>query len=181
MDNGEGSYRRFLDGDREAFGEIVELYRSGLTYFINRYVCDYTAAEDLAIDSFMYLLVNPKKYNFKSSVKTYLYTIGRCRALDYIKHRSKIQMSSIHENTLNQVYEASLEERVIKTETNRRLSSAIETLPQDMQTVIHLIYFDELSYDETAKVLKTTTKKVDNLLYRAKKLLRNELREEVLK
>ncbi len=180
MDNGESSYRRFLEGDKDAFGEIVELYRSGLTYFINRYVCDYEAAEDIAIDAFMYLLVNPRKYNFKASLKTYLYTIGRSRALDYIKHRGKLQMTELMENTMNRVYEASLEERVIKTETNRRLKTAIETLPHEMQTVIHLIYFDELSYVDAAKVLKTTPKKVDNLLYRAKKLLRNELKEEML-
>ncbi len=179
MDNGESSYRRFLDGDREAFGEIVEIYRSGLTYFINRYICDYSAAEDLAIDSFMYLLVHPKKYNFKASLKTYLYTIGRSRALDYIKHRNKIQLTELQENTMDSVYVATLEEQVIKTETNKKINAAIDTLPEEMQMVIHLIYFDDLSYEEAAKVLKITTKKVDNLLYRAKKLLHNELKEAI--
>ena len=179
MENGDGSYRRFLKGDREAFGEIVALYRSGLTYFINRYVNDYAAAEDIAIDTFMYLLVNPKKYNFSSSLKTYLYTIGRSRALDYLKRRKKQNIVSLNDNIKIKIYEASLEEQIITTELHKKLKRAINALPQDMQLLIHLIYFDELSYKEAAAVLKSTPKKVDNLLYRAKNLLKNELKEEL--
>ena len=38
-----------------------------------------------------------------------------------------------------------------------------------MRVVIHLIYFEDLSYDEAGKVMKKSRKQVDNLLYRAKK------------
>lgn len=54
MDNGASSYRRFLDGDESAFNEIMEeLFRS-LVFFINGYVHDIHAAEDIAIDAFLY-------------------------------------------------------------------------------------------------------------------------------
>ena len=38
MDSGENSYRRYLDGDENAFGELVELYFDNLTFFINGYM-----------------------------------------------------------------------------------------------------------------------------------------------
>ena len=41
-----------------------------------------------------------------------------------------------------------------------------------MRAVVHLIYFEEMTYAEAAKVMKKTVKQVDNLLYRAKKALR---------
>lgn len=47
-----------------------------------------------------------------------------------------------------------------------------ELFPDDMRVVIHLIYFEDLSYDEAGKVMKKSRKQVDNLLYRAKKELR---------
>ena len=75
MDNGAGSYRRFLDGDESAFDEILELYRLKLTYFIDRIVRDTAAAEDIAIDVFTELLIRPYRYNFKTSLKTYLFMI----------------------------------------------------------------------------------------------------------
>ena len=73
MDNGASSYRRFLDGDESAFNEIMEeLFRS-LVFFINGYVHDIHAAEDIAIDAFSDLVVHRHRYNFKVTLKTYEY------------------------------------------------------------------------------------------------------------
>ena len=52
------------------------------------------------------------------------------------------------------------------------VNAAVAKLPEDMRVVIHLIYFEEMTYDEAAKVMKKNRKQVDNLLYRAKKELR---------
>jgi RNA polymerase sigma-70 factor (ECF subfamily) len=38
--------------------------------------------------------------------------------------------------------------------------------------VVHLIYFENMTYEEAAGVMKKNRKQVDNLLYRAKKELR---------
>ena len=48
MDNGASSYRRFLEGELSAFEEIIDEYREGLIFFINRYVSDLDLAEDIA-------------------------------------------------------------------------------------------------------------------------------------
>ena len=55
------------------------------------------------------------------------------------------------------------------------MHDAIGGLPQDMQTAVYLVYFEELSYAEAAVVMKKKPKQVDNLLYRAKGLLREAL------
>ena len=65
-----------------------------------------------------------------------------------------------------------LEETVLSDHRKQAVNSAIAKLPRDMQEAIHLIYFEELSYEDTAKVMKKNKKQVDNLLYRAKKELR---------
>ena len=41
-----------------------------------------------------------------------------------------------------------------------------------------MIYFEELSYEETAKVMKKNKKQIDNLLYRSKEKLRTILGKE---
>lgn len=48
MDNGASSYRRFLEGDESAFDEIMKELFDGLVFFIDRYVHDIHAAEDIA-------------------------------------------------------------------------------------------------------------------------------------
>ena len=172
MFDGAGSYRRFLNGEEGAFDEIMnELFRK-LVFFIDGYVHDSYTAEDLAIDVFSDLIVHKHRYNFKVSLKTYLFMIGRSRALDYIKHRKVIDFVEISEAEDFSDGERVLEQTVLDDERKRMVNEAITKLPEDMREVVYLIYFEDMTYAEAAKVMKKTAKQVDNLLYRAKTQLR---------
>ena len=172
MDNGACSYRRFLDGDETAFDDIMnELFHS-LMYFINRYVHDFHAAEDIAMDTFADLLVHKNRYNFKVTLKTYLFMMGRSRALDYLKRKRTIPFVELNEEIAVESDEKTLEEIVITDERKRIVNGAIAKLNEEMQIAIHLFYFENMTYAEIARVMKKNEKQVDNLLYRAKKELR---------
>lgn len=175
MENGESSYRRYLDGDEAAFDDIIKLYRDNLTFFINRFVHDLDTAEDLAIDTFLYLIVHRYRYHFKTPLKTYLFMIGRSRALDYLKHQKKFTMVELTEAEREISPGISLEELILLDERKQTLNRAISQLPPDMQTALHLVYFEDLSYEDAAKVMKKSKKQVANLLYRAKDKLRTIL------
>ena len=177
MDNGASSYRRFLDGEESAFDEIMQGLFHNLVFFIEQYVHDIQASEDLAIDAFSDLIVHKHRYNFKVSLKTYLFMIGRCRALDYLKHKKVLEITSLSD-AQEPTEEKELEAEILADERKRSLHAAIQKLPLEMQTVIHLIYFEELSYEEAAIVMKKKKKQIDNLLYRAKKELKLLLEKE---
>ena len=178
MDNGASSYRRFLDGDDSAFDEIMREYRNGLTFFIQRYVKEEAAAEDIAIDVFVDLIVNRRRYNFKTSLKTYLYMLGRSKALDYLRHKNRLHIVEYSQELEEPGYEPLLEEIILKNEKQRIVNEALKKLPDDMQAAVHLVYFEELSYDEAANIMRLNRKKIDNLLYRAKGTLRTIIGKE---
>ena len=177
MKNGESSYRRLPTADEEAFDEILKEFRPRLIFFINRYTHDLAAAEDIAIDVFVYILSYPNRYNQKTALSTYLFMLARSRAIDYLRHKKVMNETELSEA------EPLRDERdpfstLLENERKRRLSQALSELPSDMQSVIHLVYFEELSYSDAARVMKKNKKQVDNLLYRAKTLLREKLLEE---
>ena len=172
MDNGASSYRRYLNGDEEAFREIVKEYFVSLIFFIDRYVNDYATAEDIALDVFTQLVVDRHRYNFSVSLKTYLFMIARSRALDYLKHRSKITTVEISEVEGTLTDGVTLEELILLDERKQLLNRALKQLPEDMQLAVHLVYFEDLTYDDAARVMKKNRKQVANLLYRAKEKLR---------
>ena len=66
---------------------------------------------------------------------------------------------------------------MLQNDEKRRLHEAIAQLPEDQQIAVHLVYFEEYSYAEAAKIMKRTAKHVDNLLYRAKNALRGLMEE----
>ena len=178
MDNGASSYRRFLDGDESAFDSIVNELFPGLVFFINGYVHDIHAAEDLAIDTFTDLIVHRHRYNFKVSLKTYLYMIGRSRALDYIKHRKIINFVELSEADSLEDETTELESLALSDERRRTVNRAVEGLQGDMRTAVRLVYLEGMTYEEAARIMKKSRKQVDNLLFRAKKELITLLGEE---
>ena len=178
MDNGASSYRRYLNGDESAFHEIVKEYFDNLVFFIHRYVNDYAVAEDIALDAFTQLVVHKHRYNFSVSLKTYLFMMGRSRALDYIRHRDKLQLVELSEAAQLASQEPSPEELVLADERKRAVNRAMSQLGEELRLVLHLVYFEGLTPDEVSRVLKKSRKQVYNLLYRGKTALRTILGKE---
>lgn len=178
MDAAANSYRRFLDGDESAFEEIMQELFCGLVFFINGFVHDPHAAEDIAIDAFSDLVVHRHRYNFRVSLKTYLYMVGRSRALDYLRRRRILRFTELSEAHGLADDSAALEELALADDRQRRVNAALEQLPQDMAAAVRLVYFEEMTYAEAARVMGKKSKQVDNLLYRAKRELQNILGEE---
>jgi RNA polymerase sigma-70 factor (ECF subfamily) len=172
MDNGASSYRRFLSGDESAFDLIMEELFYPLVFFIDRYVQDVHTAEDIAMDVFSELIVHKHRYNFKVSLKTYLFMLGRSRALDWLRHRKVLKLVELTEAAHAEDASATLEQLVITDERKQAVNEALRQLPEQLRTVVHLIYFENMTYEEAAGVMKKNRKQVDNLLYRAKKELR---------
>ena len=178
MDNGESSYRRFLDGDDNAFGEIVTVYKDNLIFFINRYVNNLAVAEELAQDVFVELLMHKRRYNFKTPLKTYIFTIGRNLAVSYIRKCSR-RPECAYEFIENGQDTALLEDEFIKKEQQRELHEALGRIADDYSTALHLIYFEGMSYEQVGKVMKKNKKQVENIVYRAKKALKKEMEKEM--
>lgn len=173
MQVGENSYRRYLEGDEDAFTEVLELYFNNLTLFINGYLNDIHASEDVAIDTMLELVVHKKRYAFRSSLKTYLFAIARHKALNHLKkHRRTVLVPP---DELELADRISLEQEVIENERKRRLHRAIVSLESELQTAVHLVYIEGMSYKEAASVMKKSPKQVDNLITRAKARLKEEL------
>ena len=172
MDQGASSYRRYLNGDELAFEQIVKEYREPLTLFINSFTHDLFAAEDIAIDVFAYIATYPQRYNFKVALKTYLYMLGRSRAIDYLRKRKRELTLSLDDSLAAFSAHPSVEEEYIKEEERQKLKAALEKLPQKMREAVYLVYLEDVSYEEAAKIMKISRKQVDNLLYRAKEALR---------
>ncbi len=177
MDNGESSYRRFLDGDESAFGELLDMYSENLIFFINRYVGNVAIAQELSEDVFVDLIIHKRRYNFKTSLKTYIFTIGRNKAVSYLRRCAR-RPEHAYEYIETESDRKSLEDEFLKKERARELHAALDKLNEDYKTVLHLVYFEDMSNSEAARVMKKNKKQIENLLYRAKHALKKELEKE---
>lgn len=176
MDNGAIYYRRYLDGDEQAFDELIRLYYDGLIFFIQRTVHDQMLAEDLAEDCFVELIVHPHRYNFRTPLKTYLYAIAHHKSVDAVRKKIRRRTDPLEECTdLPPDTSPTPEQALLFSERDKALHRALEQLHAEYREVLHLLYFEELSYEDAARVMRKNKKQIENLAYRGRKALRTEL------
>ena len=178
MPNGESSYRRFLTGDDNGIVEIVRDYKDGLILYLNNFVRNLTVAEELCEDAFVKLAVRKPSFRENSSFKTFLYTIGRNTALDYLRknHGKIIAIEDLPETIDND--RESLEQSYIREERKIAVHRAMSGLKPEYRQVLWLTYFEELSNKETAAVMKKLVNNIETLVYRARIALKKALEKE---
>ena len=125
MNNGEVNYCRFLNGDDQGIVEIIKEYKDGLILFINSYVHNIHIAEELTEDVFFSLVVKKPKFTPKHSFKTWLFTIGRNRALNALRFHSKVITTDKADVLHLQKEELNIEKAYIKKEEQILLHQCI--------------------------------------------------------
>ena len=174
MENGAGSYLRFLNGDNSAFVELVRAYNDGLILFLNTILKDIHVAEEAADDTFLKLYVDRPVYKNDYSFKTWLYTIGRNTALNYLKKIKRHKYSPL-EDFCYFSDNTDIEAEYIQGERNIIIYQCIKALKEEYSRVLFLTYFEGLSNSESAQVMGRSNRQITQLLYCAKKALKDEL------
>lgn len=179
----EKLYNDYLNGNKESFEEIVKRYQHTITYFILGYVKDYSIAEDLAQDVFIYLLANKHVYNPKYKLKTFLYTIARSRSINYInkkksKNKKEISYEKYTESALNIMENIDYLDNISNKDKLKKINVVLNDLKPDYKSIIYLSEFDGLSVREISKIINKTEMQTKALLYNARKKLRTLLKKE---
>ena len=178
MDNGASSYRRFLDGDDKGLAEIVRDYSDGLTLYLNGIVNNISLAEDLMEETLFKIISKRPRFNAKHSFKTWLYTIGRNVAIDYLRHNARQAEASFDEVEGFVQDESDLEKLYIIEERKITVHRVLRKLNGEYRQVLWLLYFEGLTNAEAGVVMKKSARQMKNLVYRAKSALRSELDKE---
>lgn len=179
MDNGTINYRRFCEcGDESGLTEIIIEYRDGLIFYLNSIVGNISTAEELAEDTFVLLGTKKPRDKGTGSFKTWLYTIGRNRALNYLKKHKKATEIAIDDCKEIVFDEHNLEIAYIKEEQKITVHRALKALKPEYRQVLWLVYFEDLKISEAAIVLKKSVHNTETLVYRARKSLKSQLETE---
>ena len=178
MDNGANSYRRFLDGDDKGLAEIVRDYSDGLTLYLNGIVNNISLAEDLMEETLFKIISKRPRFNAKHSFKTWLYTIGRNVAIDYLRHNARQAEASFDEVEGFVQDECDLEKLYIIEERKITVHRVLRKLNGEYRQVLWLLYFEGLTNAEAGVIMKKSARQMKNLVYRAKSALKSELDKE---
>jgi len=175
---GEELYFRYLSGDDNAFEEFVKLYEDELARLINSIVSDYYETKHLTVETFAQLALNVKKFEGRSSIKTYLFAIGKNLSTQYIKKRARERHISYEEIMQTFVPDGELPHHYFEREENRRqLHDIMLSLKEEYKTVLIHLYFEDMSYKQAGQAMNKSEEQIKHLAYRAKIALKKKLIE----
>ena len=174
-------YDQFLLGDNEAFERLVARYGLKIIWFINGYVHNIDVAEELMEDTFCDLIFYKNRYQKRSLFKTYLFSIAKHKAIDYIRKNSRHQTIP-YESCYNYVSnDSNILKEITKEDDKQYVYKGLGKLKEDYRSVLYLFYFENMSYAEIARTIGKTEKQVKNLLYNAKIVLKSVLESDGFK
>ncbi len=179
MSTDEKDYSDFLNGDNTGFERLVIRYKDGLIYYLNRFIKNITVAEDLAQDAFVEVLVHKERFvPGKASFKTYLYTIGHHKAVDYVRKHRKEQLTDFGtEEELNSAHSDTPEAQLLWQEDKKELYRALEGLKEEYQRVLVLTELEGMKLKDAAEVMEKSVPQMKVLAYRARKALLQSLQK----
>ncbi|MEO8615318.1 MAG: sigma-70 family RNA polymerase sigma factor [Luteolibacter sp.] len=172
---------RVGEGDHAAFRQLVERHQNAVIGTVAKMLGNPSEAEDIAQQVFLRIWRHAKRYRPDAKFTTYLFTITRNLVFNETrrKSRKKEVSSDEREENSNLAVEASPDRQpdaeVLQAELQQKVDEAIAALPEAQRMAVVLRRYEQLSYEEIAKVLDLSVSAVKSLLFRARTSLREAL------
>jgi RNA polymerase sigma-70 factor (ECF subfamily) len=170
---------RCLDGDAEAYADLVERYQASVYATAFYYVGRHGGAEDVAQDAFLAAYRSLPSLRKPERFAPWLKEITCRTASNWLR---KQEGRLHHETPLPYKRTVSIEDmrsgprrHLEKQERLERVQQAIDTLPVRYRLPVVLRYLQELSYDEIATFTGESHDEVRGILQRATRQLRQIL------
>ena len=171
-------WESFKSGDELAFITIYKQYVNQLYNYGCQFSEDKEMVKDCLQDFFIYLRKNRLGFGETNSIKMYLYKSFKRRVVDYLKKNST-EFRSNKEFAFSQfAFELSSEtlyiRQQVKTEQIEKLNKALKTLDSKEREAIYYFYYEGLSYEQIAEILKFShVSSARRVMYRSLRHLRN--------
>jgi RNA polymerase sigma-70 factor, ECF subfamily len=166
-------------GNRNAYGELVRRYYTGVVNVVYRLCGDTGLAEDMAQEAFLRAWINLPSFHPQSSLRNWLYRIAVNAALDVLRRKPE---ENLEEETVQMIPDAAIspESALIEKERVAVLQQAMRELPEAARSVLVLREYGGLSYQEIASTLDVPIGTVMSRLNYARNRLRELLKAQML-
>ncbi|MDA7950317.1 MAG: RNA polymerase sigma factor [Pirellulaceae bacterium] len=152
-------------GNRDSFTCLVRRYEGELFNYLRRYLGNAEEAEDVFQTTFTQIHLKLPHFDQRRKFRPWLYTIATNQAIDLKRRNKRHRAISLQQEIGSSGYEAGQLAALIPdrlpnpveflTEQENRnwVSGQLAKLPDPMQQVVQLVYYQGLKYREAADVL----------------------------
>ena len=162
-------------GDKVAFGKLIEAYQGPVYNLAYRMLNNSGEAEEAAQEAFIRAFTRLDSYNPAHKFSTWLLSITSNYCIDQLRKRRAVLLSIDEPLPPHPALSADQEKRpesqLLMNEQQAMVQSLLEELAPDYRQAVVLRYWHELSYEEIAEMMDTTVSAIKSRLFRARKQL----------
>ena len=170
--------KKAANGNEEAFTQLVNQYKGYLMATILPIVRDPGEAQDVLQETFWQIYRTLPNYR-GGSLKFWLARIATRKAIDCCRHRERRgrELLSASPGALSPEAAQSAEEEYLGYVAVNRLDSLLHDLPPPYRATMAAYLLEGKSYRQLADEAGVSVKTVESRLYRARKMIRDSLKE----
>lgn len=167
----EEIFVKIKNGDQGAFEQMFRMFYVPLCDYAVMILGDSAEAEDVVQDLFKYIWENRCKIYIQDSVKSYLFSSVRFRALNVLKHK---MITTKHGALLTEFIEDLQNTDYTEEEVHRieLIKKVIQSLPSQCRKVFMMSCLDGMTYKEIAEKLGLSVNTVKSHVMKAYKDIR---------
>jgi RNA polymerase sigma-70 factor (ECF subfamily) len=177
--------RRFRQGDRQAFDQLVSRSKRRLYSAIYRIARSHQATDELLQETFLKLYTSINKYDDSFPFYPWLYRIAVNNAINYLKREQKRSRDSSLDEEMGEHFMQPQSQgsffdpqvAFVKKERDRKIMDALQQVSPTYRAALVLRVFQGLSYKEIADALECTVGTVMSRLNRARLQMRDLLKD----
>ena len=162
---------KIIKKDEKALFYVYKKFQPSIFNYVKSQINNYQTAEELTQDIFIDFIEALRDFRFQSSLKTFLFSIARHKIVDQIRKKKikNILFSRLPSYIVESLKVVFIDEEIDKKELKEKITTILESLPNDYQLVLRLKYMEEIKIKEIADKLKMNFKATESLLFRARK------------
>lgn len=166
-------------GDRELYAQLVYRYERELFSYLRRYLGNAEMAEDVFQATFLAIHMKCEMFEEGRRFRPWMYTIATNAAIDASRRNKRHKTISLDTpreqdnedvgRLINLLESGELDpiDTATQTERCRLVRTTLEQLPESMNAVIQLVYYQGMKYREAAEVLDVPVGTVKSRLHAA--------------
>ena len=163
--------RQCLEGNRNAFGELIGRHQKAVFNVALRMVKDHAAAQDLTQTAFIKAYEHLDTFDAKYKFFSWIYHMVVNEALNFIKRRRRFE--KLDESADYPAPDSKIEQADEESAMSRNVQTALMNLEIDHRAVIVLKHFENFSYEEIGYILDLPEKTVKSRLFTARQVLKD--------
>lgn len=179
--------RRAIDGESGAYTFLQKKYKKIVLTLIRRMIKDEDDVDDLVQETFIKAFSALNTFQYGYSFSSWIYRIASNNCIDFLRKKrfTMVSISSQYDDS-DEDHEIEIKDNsyqpdinLMNDEKKQLLLDAIEKLPENYREIIKMRHEEDMDYKEISDKLNLPLGTVKAHLFRARKILFEELKKHV--